>query len=280
MRKDLSDLIKGRGLEWFFPPSFEYSGFPYDVFIHYLDWCGIEKAVLFHSYVYGYHNDYYLNHAIEPRSNRLKAYALIDPRPENAKTLIDAFMQRGFVGINVTAPKFPIRLDNEQFLGACECLMKHNGVLALDLGWEPESSDCYQIVGLKKLLQRLPELRLHLAYVGLGGKLIAAFDKGLLEEIGELSQIGNDVVYDISAFPDLAPDTEEYPYPSARTLLYQIVSIFGTDTILWGSDAPQILRSCSYRQSVQLVLHCDGIDAEQKRQITFGSANRWCFKVG
>jgi len=86
------------GLERFFPPSLEYSGFPYDVLMHHLDWAGIEKAVLFQSYIYGYHNDYYPHHAIEPLCDRLKAYALVDPRSENAQALIDAFMQRGFVG--------------------------------------------------------------------------------------------------------------------------------------------------------------------------------------
>jgi len=271
---------QGRGLERFFPPSFEYSGFPYDVFMHYLDWAGIEKAVLFQSCIYGNHNDYYLHHAIEPLSDRLKAYALVDPRTENARTLIDAVMRQGFVGIKLDTSELPIRLDSEQVLVAGECLMNHNGVLALDLGWEPESPDYYQIVELKKLLRKLPGLRLHLAHVGLGGKPIAAMDEGVLQEIGELSQIGNDVVYDISSFPDLAPDAEEYPYPSAQALLYRIVSIVGTDAILWGSDAPQILRLCTYRQSVRWILECDGLDADQKRQITFGNANRWYFEGG
>lgn len=271
---------QGSGLEQLFPPSFEYSGFPYDVFIRYLDWAGIEKAILFQSCVYGHHNDYYLHHAIEPLSDRLKAYALVDPRTENARALIDAFMQRGFVGIKVDASELPIRLDSERVFVAGECLMKRNGVLALDLGWEPDAPDYYQIVELKKLLRELPGLRLHLAHAGLGGKPIAAIDDGLLQEIGELSQIGNDVVYDISAFPDLAPETEEYPYPSVQSLLYRVVSTVGTDALLWGSDAPQILRRCTYRQSVRWVLDCDGLDADQKRQITFGNANRWYFERG
>ncbi len=271
---------RGRGLERFFPPSFEYSGFPYDVFMHYLDWAGIEKAVLFQSCIYGNHNDYYLHHVIEPLSDRLKAYALVDPRTENARTLIDAVMRQGFVGIKLDTSELPIRLDSEQVLAAGECLMKHNGVLALDLGWEPEVPDYYQIVELKKLMRKLPGLRLHLAHVGLGGKPIAAMDEGVLQEIGELSQIGNDVVYDISSFPDLAPEIEEYPYPSVQTLLYRVVSVVGADTLLWGSDAPQILRRCTYRQSVRWVLDCDGLDADQKRKITFGNANRWYFERG
>jgi len=70
---------RGRGLERFFPPSFEYSRFPHDVLMHYLDWAGIEKAVLFQSCIYGYHNDYYPHHAIEPLCDQLKAYALVIP---------------------------------------------------------------------------------------------------------------------------------------------------------------------------------------------------------
>jgi len=180
-------------------------------------------------------------------------------------------MQRGFIGIKLDASKLQIRLDSEQVLVAGECLMKYNGVLALDLGWEPEAPDYYQIVELQKLLQKLSGLQLHLAHVELGGKPIEVIDGGLLQGIDELSQIGNDVVYDISAFPDLAPDTEEYPYPSLQMLLYRIVSIVGTDAILWGSDAPQILRRCTYRQNARWVLDCDGLDADQKRQITFGN---------
>jgi len=271
---------RGRGLERFFPPSFEYSGFPYDVFLNYLDWVGIEKAVLLQSCIYGNHNDYYLHHAIEPLSDRLKAYALVDPRTENATTCIDELMQRGFVGIKLDASELRIRLDSGQVLAAGECLMKHDGVLALDLGWDPEAPEYYQIDELKTLLRKLPGLRVHLAHVGLGGKPIEAIDEGVLQEIGELSQIGNDVVYDISSLPDLAPETEEYPYPSVQRLLYRVVSALGADSLFWGSDAPQILQQCTYRQSVRWVLDCDGLDADQKRKITFENANRWYFEGG
>jgi predicted TIM-barrel fold metal-dependent hydrolase len=271
---------QGRGLERFFPPSFEYSGFPYDVFLQYLDWAGIEKAILFQSCVYGYHNDYYVHHAVGRHSERFKAYALVDPRTENARTRIEAVMQRGFVGIKLDASELPIRLDSEQVLAAGECLTKHNGVLALDLGWEPGAPDYYQIDELKTLLRKLPELRLHVAHAGLGGKPIEAIGESVLQEIGELSQIGSDVVYDISAFPDLVPETEQYPYPSAQALLHRVVSVLGADAILWGSDAPQILRRCTYGQSVRWVLDCDGLDEDQKRKITFGNANRWYFEGG
>jgi len=121
-------------------------------------------------------HDYYLHHAIEHHSDRLKAYALVIPRKENGRTLIDAFMRRGFVGIKVDASELPIRLDSKRVLAAGECLIRHNGVLALDLDWEPDAPDYYQIAELKKLLWKLPGLRVHLAYVGLGGKLITAID--------------------------------------------------------------------------------------------------------
>ena len=88
---------KSRGLERFLPPGFEYTGYPIEVAVQYLQWGEIEKAVFFQSYVYGDHTDYYLEHVV-PHAN-FRALALIDPRKQDAPKLVRHLISQGFVGI-------------------------------------------------------------------------------------------------------------------------------------------------------------------------------------
>ena len=61
----------------FLPPSFEQSRSTAQMLIAYMDWCGIEKAVLMPNPYYGYHN-YYFEESVRRYPDRLKGVALVD----------------------------------------------------------------------------------------------------------------------------------------------------------------------------------------------------------
>ncbi len=270
---------ENKGLERFFPPAFEYTGFPREVLNEYLTWCGIEKAVLLQSYVYGKHNDYYFEHFLKLYPDKFRAFALIDPRVDNSPKLVEDLVSgKGFVGIKVELPDLPVNIEHKGMIACCEKLESIGGTLGIDLGWEPDSSYFFQLEGLKKLLQRFPQLRLHLTHFGLGGREINAIGNDLLESISELNSIGNDVIYDISAFPFMCSDDIEYPYPCMQELLLKILQVISDDKIMWGSDAPQILRRCTYAQSYRWVQDCNELTPETKMKILYQNANRCYFQ--
>ena len=55
----------------------------------------------------------------------------------------------------------------------------------------------------------------------------------------------------------MAPDTE-YPYAWAMPILERLYRELGPDKLIWGSDMPAALRSCTYRQSMDYVLRHAG----------------------
>ncbi len=61
----------------FLPPSFERSCSTAEALIAYMDWCGIEKALLMPNPFYGYHN-YYFKESVKKYPDRLRGVALVD----------------------------------------------------------------------------------------------------------------------------------------------------------------------------------------------------------
>ena len=49
----------------------------------------------------------------------------------------------------------------------------------------------------------------------------------------------------------------EYPYPELATYVRQLRDEVGPDRLVWGSDMPNVLRFCTYRQSFEYLRHCD-----------------------
>jgi len=267
---------QGRGLERFFPPSFEYSGFPAEQYREYMTWCGVEKAVLFQSYVYGTHNEY-IHELYREHPETYRILGLVDPRREEAAGEVAGLLDLGFSGIKVESPDLPLRLTDKGFFACCEKLADRGAVLAIDLGWEPESCYYYQMDELKSVMKSFPGMMLHLTHVGLGGRSIGAETDAVLADVAELKERCRRIVFDVSAFPFLAPEEEEFPFPSAQELLNRVIDVVGTDTVMWGSDAPQILRRCTYAQSARWVQDCPGLDEKTKRAILFDNCDRWYF---
>lgn len=67
----------GNNCVQFTPPSFQETTSPVEVLIGYMDWCGIDKALLMPNPLYGYTNDYFIE-AVGKYPDRLKGVALTD----------------------------------------------------------------------------------------------------------------------------------------------------------------------------------------------------------
>jgi predicted TIM-barrel fold metal-dependent hydrolase len=82
-------------------------------------------------------------------------------------------------------------------------------------------------------------------------------------------------------FPLLYGASWEYPYPEAQAIVRELHGRLGATRLLWGSDMPNVERSCTYRQSLDyLRRHCDFIPAADLDLIGGGNAERLYFASG
>ena len=85
------------------------------------------------------------------------------------------------------------------------------------------------------------------------------------QEILALEGVPN-VWLKVSYFHELAG--EPYPFPSMRPYLKELVGRFGAGRLVWGSNYPNSLRACTYRQARDFVAEaCDFLSDDEKRKI-------------
>ncbi len=72
----------------------------------------------------------------------------------------------------------------------------------------------------------------------------------------------------------------EYPYPYHEQIIKTIYENFGPGVMVWGSDMPWTMRTCTYRQNLDLIrLHTDFMTVEDRKLVMGGNVAR-LFKVG
>lgn len=99
---DLGRVAIGNEEVQFLPPSFEQSRSTAEMLIAYMDWCGIEKAVLMPNPYYGYHNRYFAD-SVKRYPDRLRGVALVDimKGQEAARELASIYDQGILFGFKV-----------------------------------------------------------------------------------------------------------------------------------------------------------------------------------
>jgi predicted TIM-barrel fold metal-dependent hydrolase len=64
----------------------------------------------------------------------------------------------------------------------------------------------------------------------------------------------------------------DYPYPEAQALIRGMRDLLGAEKLVWGSDAPNVERFCTYRQSLDYVRrYCPFLTAAEKDRILGGN---------
>jgi predicted TIM-barrel fold metal-dependent hydrolase len=74
---------------------------------------------------------------------------------------------------------------------------------------------------------------------------------------------------------DIWKENSVYPYPLHTKVIKTIYEEVGAERLLWGSDMPNIYRTCTYQQCLDLVrLHFDFLREEEKSLLLGGNAAR------
>jgi len=264
------------------PPFNETTSFSAETLLAQMDWAGVERAVLLQGPFYGQANAYVAS-AVKRWPDRFLGAFAPDPRDRDLRRqfqqCVDEYglhaLKFELTETTGLTGRYPdLDIDSAEFHWIYEEAQRRNLVVAFDLG-KPGSAS-YQSDNIAAVARRYPALNIVIAHLGQPpiarpdeDALNAAWAKQIL-----LGRLPN-VYFDTSALPAYAPDYDEYPYVLAQDYIRRAVDLIGADKIMWGTDAPGLLTSGSYRQLLNMIrVHCDFLSAEQKAQILGSNAAR------
>ncbi len=249
------------------PPFNEATTFPAEALLAQMDWAGVERAVLLQGPFYGEANAYVAS-AVERFPNRFVGAFAPDPLARDArqayKQCVEDYGLR-ILKFELTEPTgltglYPdLRLDAPAFGWIFEAAERDGLVVTLDLG--KIGRRAYQTEAVAALAEGHPDLTFviaHLAQPPIGEGEVD--DTELDDKWREQILLGRreNVYFDLSALPAYSPDFDEYPYVAARMYLKRAAELIGAEKIMWGTDAPGLLTSGTYRQLLSYVQrHCD-----------------------
>jgi predicted TIM-barrel fold metal-dependent hydrolase len=246
-----------RGERRVMPPSFVETTATPAVAMEYMDWVGVESAVLMQSLMYGDHNEYAADLIRQHPTRFIAGFAVVDPRDgEAALEKLDwVIKDLGLLGAKLEPPDMPFWLDDPKYSAFWKRMENLGAILSIDLGWDPPSNPYnFQIDQLRRVLERCPALRVLVQHLGVS----YLWDERQSDPFPELQRTlalkrFPNVWFDITGLPEFCPD-EEYPFPRAQRILEVAARAVGVERIIWGSDFPAILgEDVTYRQCLNLV---------------------------
>ena len=263
------------------PPLAVNTCFPPEVLLEYMDWAGVDKAVILQGPFYGEANQY-VHQAVKRWPDRFIGVAYFDPWSENASDALSYIVEE----LNFGAIKLELREDTG-FTGLYpdlrvadtrtewmwEEVEQRELVVVLDLG--PIGGRGYQTEAVKKILDNHPALKMIMAHL--------CYPPVKAQKDKWLNQLWQDQVLlarhpgvwlDMASLPALVED-EDFPYPSAREFIRQAVELVGSDKLLWGTDIPTLLTVATYSQLLRFVSqHCGFLSDADRARILGGNALR------
>lgn len=258
---------------------------PPEHMLTYLDWCGVNKAVLQGGYMERNAERTYIAELIKKWSDRFIGTFRIDYdinksedyREAELGKLKDSVESMGMKGLYEVGPRGQ-NVDDEKFDPLWEEVSKLKiPVWSTNIirGLRYISKLKMDISRMQKVMQKFPDLRLIIGTSLVNTKRPKAFFNLL-----RLPTVTTEIGY-VLAFENwnIWKEYSEYPYPIHTKIIEAIYNEVGPEKMMWGSDMPFTFRTCTYRQCLDAVrLHCNFLSEEEK-QLVIGKNAAKVFKV-
>jgi predicted TIM-barrel fold metal-dependent hydrolase len=248
-----------------------------------MDSAGVERAVLQNDPYYGKLNDFF-GACVRQYPNRLLGTIHIDESRAHTEASLRE-LQRGATDLGLRGLFFGpqmrwlagdgLPLDDERMRPLWAEVARLGLVVYWALSGGPvrdEAGYLDQARRLDRVLQRHPSI----ASVLVGGFPNRYFDDpaaALPAPLAALAEREN-VCYEL-VFPISIGRTEDFPFPSAQRAVRRLYDRLGPTRLVWGSDAPNVERHCSYRQSLSyLTDYCAFLSAADRALILGGNVAR------
>lgn len=213
---------------------------PVELLLGYMDELQIERSVIVQP-MFPHEDNSYMVQCCDERPDRFAAVCVVDPTVPGANERLGFWADRGCRGLRLRP-----RVPREQ---ACF------GRPETDAIWETASelgivvsllANTEHVPIIVDLASRFPKVTIvvdHLAHPDMSTALEE-------QPILTLAEHAN-VILKISGFPYYA--RQAYPYPDCQALVDEILTRFGPERMMWGSDFPHILLQSGYLRSVRLL---------------------------
>jgi predicted TIM-barrel fold metal-dependent hydrolase len=277
--------ITGDGInriERYLPPSFYHASSEPEVALEYMKDAGVSKAVLLQAPCYGNHNEF-LSDVVKQYPHKFTAVALVDPRnPHDAVSKLKiAIKGLGLRGVKFEIPDTPFYPDEERYEIIWETILALEIPVVIDLGWG-EGEYYFLLENIRTVLKNFPELKMCLAHLGVS-RLWDPEQKypfPVLQKTLSLTEEFPNLRFDIAGLPNatsfMGKGGEDYPYPRLQKVIEVACEKAETDRIMWGSDYPSVLMSCTYKQNVKILTeHCDFLSKADKSKIMAKNASHF-----
>lgn len=185
---------------------------------------------------------------------------------------------RGVRGVYQGYPKAGLPIDDERFDPFWAALSDLDVPHILLTGFEPHQRYLDSLARLERVRLKFPGVKIVIGH--LGGNARHPSHPGFTDTPNELLKLLErpntyfEVGY-VLAFEnrEVWGRDYEYPYPRHNEIIRKVYEAVGAEKLLWGSDMPNIERSCTYLQCLDLVrLHCDFLSPREKELVLCDNA--------
>ena len=272
-----------------FPSIMVEMEWPPDHMIAYMDAIGVDKGVLQAGYMeINYCREYYAK-CMKKWPDRFIGTLSIDYdidkseeyRKAELKKLRDSVLKVGMRGVCQGFPRSQRdRMDDGCFDPFWEELTSLEVPHIFIIGFEPKSKYLDSLNRLERVLKKFPDLKGVIGH--LGGNVRHPGNPDWTDTPKELLKILKlpnayfEVGY-VLAYENwnIWGNKYEYPYPLHTNINKIVYEEIGAERLLWSSDMPNIYRTCTYQQCLDLIrLHCDFMSDEHKNLVLGGNADR------
>ncbi|NJD02824.1 MAG: amidohydrolase [Ruminiclostridium sp.] len=263
----------------FIPPLSEKTEYTAQMLIAFMDWSGIDKAVLLQGPLYGESN-IYIADALKSYPGRLMGLAYLDPWSPDARETFAMIQDTGvFCGVKLECTEAAglfgihkgVSLDMKEIEWIWKGLEKSRLVLTLDLG---SPRDCsYQSKVIRNIALKHEELKIVIAHLGQPYPDMekSAESYGLWQEQIDLGLLPN-IWFDTACLPYYFL-REEYPHPNAGKVLERVIDRIGPEKVMWGTDIPTLMLHFTYSQLLKIAkLHLQFLETEKQEMVMGGNA--------
>jgi predicted TIM-barrel fold metal-dependent hydrolase len=209
-----------------------------DFLLRLMNETGVERAVLVQPSVYGWDNSY-LCDCVEREPERFVGVCLVEPQSERAAADLRHWCnERGCRGVRINT----IGAEDASWVldRAREPLWRTAQELEVSVSFQMRPT---QAADVTELAERYPGLRVVADYLGHD----AFRDSSGLAALEQLATRSNIWLKVIASGPD---SLEPYPFADLWPLYEQAVASFGPKRLVFGTDFPHVLKSCTYEQAI------------------------------
>jgi predicted TIM-barrel fold metal-dependent hydrolase len=263
-----------------FAPEYDKCSVPFGIFDTYMEFIGVDKAVIIQNPCYGDQREY-VKDIVNANPGRIVGVGMIDPRKiDNLGKEIDTLCKDyNFVGVKMEIPDVPFFMDAPEYDFMWKKILENDIIAVIDLGWGDGPYD-YNIDRLKNVLKKYPKIKMVLPHLGVSRlwDLEQSYPFPTLQQTLSVLDINKDNLYfDTSGIP-FFDYSSEYPYYRGQDIMRSIKETVGLDKIMWGSDYPTVVKQCTYKQSLDmLVKHCSFISDREMELVVGVTANKIYF---